>query len=100
MQRLSYNFSTRYSTFVRVGTGLSFADYVWLRQKPWKVRDPNNPPEFIQTAKRTHEDKGDLYLEPEEYVLKFLLTGSADQKIFSSFILKIKAAEITTSGMR
>ncbi|OAX43215.1 DNA ligase 4 [Rhizopogon vinicolor AM-OR11-026] len=70
----------KYSTFVRVGTGLSFADYVWLRQKPWKVWDPKNPPDFLQTAKRTHEDKGDLYLEPED-----------------SFILKIKAAEITAS---
>lgn len=70
----------KYSTFVRVGTGLSFADYVWLRQKPWKVWDQKNPPEFLQTAKRTYEDKGDLYLEPED-----------------SFILKVKAAEITTS---
>ncbi|KAJ8590777.1 DNA ligase 4 [Rhizopogon salebrosus TDB-379] len=70
----------KYSTFVRVGTGLSFADYVWLRQKPWKVWDPKSPPDFLQTAKRTHEDKGDLYLEPED-----------------SFILKIKAAEITSS---
>ncbi|KAG1728061.1 ATP dependent DNA ligase domain-containing protein [Suillus paluster] len=70
----------KYSTFVRVGTGLSFADYVWLRQKPWKVWDPKHPPEFLETAKRTYEDKGDLYLEPED-----------------SFILKVKAAEITTS---
>ncbi|KAG2150301.1 ATP dependent DNA ligase domain-containing protein [Suillus bovinus] len=70
----------KYSTFVRVGTGLSFADYVWLRQKPWKVWDPKHPPEFLQTAKKTYEDKGDLYLEPED-----------------SFILKVKAAEITTS---
>ncbi|KAG1735545.1 ATP dependent DNA ligase domain-containing protein [Suillus lakei] len=70
----------KYSTFVRVGTGLSFADYIWLRQKPWKVWDPKHPPEFLQTAKKTHEDKGDLYLEPED-----------------SFILKVKAAEITTS---
>ncbi|KAG1849416.1 ATP dependent DNA ligase domain-containing protein [Suillus subalutaceus] len=70
----------KYSTFVRVGTGLSFADYIWLRQKPWKVWDPKHPPEFLQTAKKTYEDKGDLYLEPED-----------------SFILKVKAAEITTS---
>lgn len=70
----------KYSTFVRVGTGLSFADYIWLRQKPWKVWDPKYPPEFLQTAKKSYEDKGDLYLEPED-----------------SFILKVKAAEITTS---
>lgn len=70
----------KYSTFVRIGSGLSFADYVWVRDKPWKVWDPKHPPEFLQTAKRTHEDKGDLYLEPED-----------------SFILKVKAAEITPS---
>ena len=91
---------TRYSTFVRVGTGLSFADYVWLRQKPWKVWDPNNPPDFLLTAKRTHEDKGDMYLEPEEYVPDALLVELAHRRIPSSFMLRIKAAEITTSGMR
>ena len=56
----------RYSTFVRVGSGLSFADYVWVREKPWKVWDPRNPPAFLECAKRSHEDKGDIYLEPEE----------------------------------
>nr|Q7Z7W5.1 RecName: Full=DNA ligase 4; AltName: Full=DNA ligase IV; AltName: Full=Polydeoxyribonucleotide synthase [ATP] 4 [Coprinopsis cinerea]BAC76766.1 DNA ligase IV [Coprinopsis cinerea]BAD93669.1 DNA ligase IV [Coprinopsis cinerea] len=70
----------KYSSFVRIGTGLSFADYVWVRSKPWKVWDPKNPPEFLQTAKKGQEDKGDVYLEPED-----------------SFILKVKAAEITPS---
>jgi DNA ligase 4 len=59
----------RYSTFVRIGSGLSFADYVWVRAKPWKPWNPNDPPSFLQTAKKGHEDKGDLYLEPEQYVL-------------------------------
>ncbi|KAF9005938.1 DNA ligase 4 [Cyathus striatus] len=70
----------KYSTFVRIGSGLSFADYVWIRSKPWKVWDPKHPPEFLQTAKRSHDDKGDVYLEPED-----------------SFILKVKAAEVTPS---
>ncbi|KAF8909386.1 DNA ligase 4 [Gymnopilus junonius] len=70
----------KYSTFVRIGTGLSFADYVWIRAKPWKPWDPKNPPEFLETAKRGQDDKGDIYLNPED-----------------SFILKIKAAEITPS---
>ncbi|KAG6335727.1 hypothetical protein ID866_3351, partial [Astraeus odoratus] len=74
------NDEPRYSTFVRIGSGLSFADYVWVRKKPWKVWDPKNPPEFLQTTKRGHEDKCDVYIEPAD-----------------SFILKVKAAEITVS---
>ncbi|KAI6167470.1 ATP dependent DNA ligase domain-containing protein [Pisolithus thermaeus] len=70
----------KYTTFVRVGSGLSFADYVWIRQKPWKVWDPKNPPEYLQTTKRGHEDKCDLYIEPAD-----------------SFILEVKAAEIVTT---
>ncbi|KAJ7634099.1 DNA ligase IV [Mycena polygramma] len=70
----------KYSTFVRIGSGLSFADYVWVRDKPWKTWDPKHPPDFLQTAKKSHEDKGDVYLLPED-----------------SFILKVKAAEIVTS---
>ncbi|KAF9071362.1 DNA ligase 4 [Rhodocollybia butyracea] len=70
----------RYSTFVRIGTGLSYADYVWIRSKSWKKRDPKKPPEDILTSKKGYDDKGDLYLEPDQ-----------------RFIIKVKAAEITTS---
>ncbi|GLB41800.1 putative DNA ligase [Lyophyllum shimeji] len=70
----------KYSTFVRIGSGLSFADYVWIRDKPWKPWDPRHPPDFLLTAKRGQEDKGDVYLEPED-----------------SFILKVKAAEIVAT---
>ncbi|PPQ67701.1 hypothetical protein CVT24_002757 [Panaeolus cyanescens] len=70
----------KYNSFVRIGTGLSFADYLWIREKNWKVWDPKHPPKFLETAKRGQEDKGDLYLEPQD-----------------SFILKVKAAEITPS---
>ena len=59
-------FCARYSTFVRIGSGLSFADYVWVREKPWKVWDPRNPPAFLECSKRSYEDKGDIYLEPAE----------------------------------
>ncbi|KAF9820585.1 hypothetical protein IEO21_01288 [Rhodonia placenta] len=72
----------KYSTFVRIGTGLSYADYIWVRQKPWKTWDPKNPPSFLQVAKKGSEDKGDVYLEPQD-----------------SFLLKIKAAEITNSDL-
>ncbi|GJE90990.1 DNA ligase 4 [Phanerochaete sordida] len=68
----------RYRTFVRIGTGLTFADYIWIRQKPWKEWDPKSPPPWLLTSKRGQDDKGDIYLEPED-----------------SFILKVKAAEIT-----
>ncbi|KAF7309720.1 DNA ligase [Mycena indigotica] len=70
----------KYSSFVRIGSGLSFADYVWVRSLPWKIWDPKNPPSFLQTAKKSHEDKGDVYILPED-----------------SFILKVKAAEIVIS---
>ncbi|KDQ61444.1 hypothetical protein JAAARDRAFT_30880 [Jaapia argillacea MUCL 33604] len=70
----------KYSSFVRIGSGLSYADYVWIREKPWKIWDPKSSPSFLQTAKKSHEDKGDVYLEPEH-----------------SFILKVKAAEIVPS---
>jgi hypothetical protein len=56
----------RYSSFVRIGTGLSFADYIWIRQKPWKSWDPKKPPSFLLTSRRGQDDKGDVYLEPEE----------------------------------
>ncbi|EED80930.1 predicted protein [Postia placenta Mad-698-R] len=58
----------KYSTFVRIGTGLSYADYIWVRQKPWKTWDPKNPPSFLQVAKKGSEDKGDVYLEPQESI--------------------------------
>ncbi|CDO73307.1 hypothetical protein BN946_scf185008.g69 [Trametes cinnabarina] len=69
----------KYSTFVRIGSGLSYADYIWIRQKPWKPWG-NGPPSWLQVARKGQDDKGDVYLEPEH-----------------SFILKVKAAEITSS---
>lgn len=59
----------RYSTFIRIGSGLSYADYVWIREKPWKAWNAQQEPSFLLTAKRSHEDKGDMFLEPEEFVL-------------------------------
>jgi len=56
----------RYSTFVWIGSGLSFADFVWIRSKPWKEFDPRNPPPFLQTVVKANDDKPDVYLEPKE----------------------------------
>jgi DNA ligase 4 len=101
---LRYSFLTtvadRYRTFVRIGSGLSFADYVWVRAKPWKTWDPKEPPSFLLTANKSHDDKGDVYLEPEEYASTtgFHITLAYSGLILSSFIIKIKAAEITKSG--
>lgn len=58
---------------MRIGSGLSFADYIWIRQKPWKEWDPKHPPAFLLTAKRGQDDKGEVYLEPEECVDQFRL---------------------------
>lgn len=56
----------RYSTFVWIGSGLSFADFVWIRSKPWKDFDPKDPPSFFQSVTKTNDDKPDVYLEPKE----------------------------------
>ncbi|KAI0629298.1 DNA ligase 4 [Trametes polyzona] len=69
----------KYSSFVRIGSGLSYADYIWIRQKPWKPWG-RNPPSFLQVSRKGNDDKGDVYIEPQD-----------------SFILKVKAAEITSS---
>lgn len=68
--QFSLTFSDRYSAFVRIGTGLTYGDYVWIRQKNWKPLDKSNLPPWYQSAKRiSSEDKGDVYLEPEEFVM-------------------------------
>ncbi|TFK86975.1 DNA ligase 4 [Polyporus arcularius HHB13444] len=73
--------SKTYSSFVRIGSGLSYADYIWIRQKPWKPWAKGQPPPpFLQCSSKGQDDKGDVYLEPDD-----------------SFILKIKAAEIVPS---
>jgi hypothetical protein len=64
---LSTLISPRYSTFVRIGSGLSYADYVWVRGLPWKEWSTKNPPGFLKTANGSRDDKGDVYLEPEEF---------------------------------
>ncbi|KAG8906784.1 hypothetical protein FRB99_006161 [Tulasnella sp. 403] len=72
---------TRYLTFVRIGTGLTFADYEWVNAKKWKPLDRRNPPSWMRmsTASST-DDVGDVYLEPSE-----------------SFILSVKAASISAT---
>ncbi|KIM34526.1 hypothetical protein M408DRAFT_325903 [Serendipita vermifera MAFF 305830] len=67
----------KWSSFCRIGSGLSFADFVMIRAKPW-IEWGSKGPSFLQTAPRSRDDKGDVYLNPED-----------------SFILTVKAAEIT-----
>ncbi|KAF8920563.1 DNA ligase 4 [Mucidula mucida] len=63
----------KYRSFVRIGSGLTYADYLWIRSKPWKRWDAKNPPAFYKTAKRPRKTRE------------------------ISFILKVKAAEIVKS---
>lgn len=72
---------TRYMSFVRIGTGLTFAEYEWINAKPWKPLDRKRLPSWmrVSTASGT-EDVGDVYLEPHE-----------------SFIVSVKAAAITAT---
>jgi DNA ligase-4 len=55
-----------YRTLVRIGTGLSLGDYEWVNAKPWKPLDVNNLPEWLHCAPGGSDDKGDVYIEPEE----------------------------------
>ncbi|KDQ13109.1 hypothetical protein BOTBODRAFT_33972 [Botryobasidium botryosum FD-172 SS1] len=72
-----------YLTFVRIGTGLSYSDYEWVSKKNWQDFDKTKPPSWLQVSDSTStEDKGDVYLDPED-----------------SFILTVKAASITPSSM-
>ncbi|KAG8787200.1 DNA ligase (ATP) [Serendipita sp. 397] len=68
-----------WTSFARIGTGFSFADYVNIRSKSW-VEWGEKGPSFLQTAPRSIEDKGDVYLSPED-----------------SFVVTVKGAEITVT---
>lgn len=60
----------RWSTFARIGTGLSYADFVTVRAKSWIDWGENGPP-FLLTSPKSTDDKGDVYLNPEEYAHPF-----------------------------
>jgi len=57
---------TRYSTFCRIGTGLSYADFVGIRERKWIEWEKGEPLDFLQAATRSQDDKGDVYIRPEE----------------------------------
>lgn len=99
---LTFPCQSRYSTFVRIGTGLSFADYAWIRDKPWKKWDPKDPPEWLQTSKRGIEDKADVYLDPHEWAVSEICWGDKQRGNSSlqrsSFLIKVKAAEVVATG--
>lgn len=58
--------ANRYQTFLRIGTGLNFGDYEWINAKPWKILDKENIPSWLIVSPSSPDDKGDIYLEPEE----------------------------------
>ncbi|KAH7325206.1 ATP dependent DNA ligase domain-containing protein [Rhizoctonia solani] len=70
-----------YATFVRVGTGLSIDDYDWVNKKKWIRMDRKAPPPHLKLSPSAkNEDKGDVYLDPEDW-----------------FIISVKAASITVT---
>jgi DNA ligase-4 len=56
----------KYRTFVRVGSGFSFSDYAEIRSRPWKEYPAGRRPSFIIGADKGGDDRGDMYLEPEQ----------------------------------
>ena len=52
---------------------------------PWKEWSTKNPPEFLSTADRSRDDKGDLYLEPKEFSSPIVL-GIVLLKYISQFL--------------
>ncbi len=58
-----------YKTLVRIGSGLSLEDYEWTNMKPWKPFNKYKPPFWLRVSETGSDDKGDVYLEPEECVL-------------------------------
>ncbi|KAB5590537.1 ATP-dependent DNA ligase [Ceratobasidium theobromae] len=68
-----------YATFVRIGTGLTIEDYDWVNKKKWIRVDKKAPPPHLKVSSSgKSEDKGDVYLDPEDW-----------------FIISVKAASIT-----
>ncbi|KAF8740315.1 DNA ligase, partial [Rhizoctonia solani] len=56
-----------YATFVRVGTGLTVEDYDWVNKKKWIRMDKKSPPPHMKVSPSvSSDDKGDVYLDPEE----------------------------------
>ncbi|KAG8751329.1 DNA ligase (ATP), partial [Ceratobasidium sp. 423] len=56
-----------YATFVRVGTGLSIEDYDWVNKKKWIRMDKKAPPPHLKVSPSGQsDDKGDVYLDPED----------------------------------
>jgi hypothetical protein len=63
----------RYATFVRIGTGLTIEDYDWVNKKKWIRMDKKAPPPHMKVSPSSKsEDKGDVYLDPEECVVLFI----------------------------
>ncbi|KAG9094130.1 DNA ligase (ATP) [Ceratobasidium sp. 392] len=66
-----------------IGTGLTIDDYDWINKKKWIRMDKKAlPPHIKASASSKREDKGDVYLDPEDW-----------------FIVSVKGASITVSGM-
>lgn len=56
-----------------------------IRAKPW-IEWGSKGPSFFQTAPRSHDDKGDVYLNPEEYAFFGVYTVSNLLSVLSSLL--------------
>ncbi|CEL60205.1 DNA ligase 4 [Rhizoctonia solani AG-1 IB] len=70
-----------YATFARIGTGLTIDDYDWINKKKWIRVDRKAPPPHLKVSPSvSSDDKGDVYLDPEDW-----------------FIISVKGASITAT---
>ncbi|KAG8695218.1 DNA ligase (ATP) [Ceratobasidium sp. 395] len=53
-----------------IGTGLTIDDYDWINKKKWIRMDKKAPPAHMKvSASNKREDKGDVYLSPEDWFI-------------------------------
>ncbi|QRV95869.1 ATP-dependent DNA ligase [Ceratobasidium sp. AG-Ba] len=68
-----------YVTFCRIGTGMTIDDYDWINKKKWTRVDKKSLPTHIKASpSNKREDKGDVYLDPEDWFVVSVKGASID----------------------
>ncbi|KAG8934827.1 DNA ligase (ATP) [Tulasnella sp. 418] len=71
----------RYMSFLRVGSGLTFADYEWIKSRNWKPYEKSRTPDWMRLSTASSiDDTGHVYIEPED-----------------SFVVSVKGASINST---